>query len=90
MREPIANLISDYFYPEHTLKTIENRMDKKTPWGNKSFIIFDTSTLNPESSRVQNSWRNIVHALVIKAISDSLLLDGWEFTSTAKKNHLGC
>jgi len=86
MREPIANLISDYFYPEHTLKTIENRMDKKTPWGNESFIIFDTSTLNPESSRVQNSWRNIVHALVIKAISDSLLLEGWEFTSTAKKS----
>lgn len=86
MREPIANLISDYFYPEHTLKTIENRMDKKTPWGNESFIIFDTSTLNPESSRVQNSWRNIVHALVIKAISESLLLDGWEFTTTAKKS----
>jgi hypothetical protein len=85
MREPIANLISDYFYPEHTLKTIENRMDKKTPWGNESFIVFDTSSLSPESSRVQSSWRNIVHALVIKAISDSLLLDGWEFTSTSKK-----
>jgi superfamily I DNA and/or RNA helicase len=86
MRKDISNLISDYFYPEHTLKTIENRMDKETPWGNESFIIFDTSSLGPESSRVQSSWRNIIHALVIKAISDSLIIDGWGFPSTAKKS----
>lgn len=86
MRKDISNLISDYFYPEHTLRTVENRMDKETPWGNESFIIFDTSSLGPESSRVQSSWRNIIHALVIKAISDSLLIDGWKFPSTAKKS----
>lgn len=86
MREPIAKLISDFFYPEHTLKTIKNRMDNVTPWGNETFIVFDTSALNPESSRVQRSLRNIVHALVIKAISDTLLLEGWEFISTAKKS----
>jgi hypothetical protein len=86
MRKDISDLISDYFYPEHTLKTIENRMDKETPWGNESFIVFDTSTLGPESSRVQSSWRNIIHALVIKAMSDSLIADGWEFPSTAKKS----
>ena len=86
MRKDISNLISDYFYPEHTLKTVENRMDKVTPWGNESFIIFDTSSLGPESSRVQSSWRNIIHALVIKAIADSLIADGWGFPSTAKKS----
>ena len=61
-------------------------MDKETPWGNESFIIFDTSSLGPESSRVQTSWRNIIHALVIKSMSDSLIADGWEFPSTAKKS----
>lgn len=86
MRKDISNLISDYFYPEHTLKTIENRLDKETPWGNESFIIFDTSRLAPESSRVQTSWRNIIHGLVIKSISDSLLSNGWEFPSTANKS----
>jgi superfamily I DNA and/or RNA helicase len=86
MRKDISDLISDFFYPEHTLKTIENRMDKETPWGNESFIIFDTSRLGPESSRVQTSWRNIIHALVIKSMSDSLIADGWEFPSTAKKS----
>lgn len=86
MRKDISDLISDYFYPEHTLKTIEDRMDKETPWGNESFIIFDTSSLGPESSRVQSSWRNIIHALVIKSMSDSLIADGWEFPSTAKKS----
>ena len=86
MRKDISDLISDYFYPEHTLKTIENRMDKETPWGNESFIIFDTSNLGSESSRVQSSWRNIIHALVIKSMSDSLISDGWEFRSTARKS----
>ncbi len=87
MREPISDLISSTFYPEHTLKTVAEKTDKPTPWGNESFIFFDTTSLNPESSQVNGrSRRNLVHALTVKAISEKLFEDGWELKSTAKKS----
>jgi superfamily I DNA and/or RNA helicase len=86
MRKEISNLISDFFYAEHTLRTVQDKRDKSTPWGNETFILFDTSSLNPESSRVDKSWRNIIHSLVIKAISDELIEDGWKYASTSKKS----
>lgn len=87
MREPISELISSTFYPEHTLRTVAERTDKSTPWGNQPFIIFDTSNLEPESSTVNNkSRRNIIHALVIEAITEQLFNDGWELDATAEKS----
>lgn len=87
MREPISDLISMIFYPEHTLRTMKERMDKPTPWGNQTFLLFDTTSLQPESSTVNGkSRRNIVHALVVRAIAERLFEDGWELRSTAEKS----
>jgi phosphatidylserine/phosphatidylglycerophosphate/cardiolipin synthase-like enzyme len=87
MREPISNLISETFYPEHTLRTVAEKLDKPTPWGNDTFIFFDTKTLEPESSKVNGrSCRNLMHALTVQAIADRLFNDGWELHSTAKKS----
>jgi hypothetical protein len=87
MRGPISDLISETFYPEHTLRTVAEKMDKPTPWGNDSFIFFDTTSLEPESSTVNGkSRRNLMHALTIQAIAEQLFEDGWELKSTAKKS----
>ena len=87
MRESISNLIWLTFYPEHTLRTMAERKDKSTPWGNETFLFFDTSSLEPESSTVNGkSRRNVVHALVIRAIAEKLFEDGWELRSTADKS----
>ena len=87
MREPISDLISGTFYPEHTLRTVAEKTDKPTPWGNEAFIFFDTHTLEPESSKVNGrSCRNLMHALTVQAIADQLFNDGWELKSTAKKS----
>lgn len=87
MREPISNLISETFYPEHTLRTVSEKTDKPTPWGNEAFIFFDTTSLEPESSTVNGkSRRNLMHALTVQAIAEKLFEDGWELKSTAKKS----
>jgi len=87
MREPISDLISETFYPEHTLRTVAEKSDKSTPWGNETFIFFDTKTLEPESSKVNGrSCRNLMHALTVQAIADRLFNDGWELRSTARKS----
>ncbi len=87
MREPISDLISTTFYPEHTLRTVAEKTDKPTPWGNESFILFDTTSLSPESSQVNGkSRRNLIHAIIVKAISEKLMEDGWELKATAKKS----
>ena len=87
MRAPISDLISETFYPEHTLRTVAEKKDKPTPWGNESFILFDTASLEPESSTVNGkSRRNFMHALTVEAIAEQLFDDGWELKSTAKKS----
>jgi superfamily I DNA and/or RNA helicase len=87
MREPISNLISETFYPEHTLRTVSEKTDKPTPWGNDAFIFFDTTSLEPESSTVNGkSRRNLMHALTVQAIAEKLFEDGWELKATAKKS----
>ena len=87
MREPISDLISETFYPEHTLRTVSEKTDKPTPWGNDAFILFNTSSLEPESSKVNGkSRRNLMHALTVQAIAEKLFNDGWELKSTAKKS----
>ena len=87
MRSNISDLISETFYPEHTLRTVAEKKDKPTPWGNEDFIFFDTSSLEPESSAVNGrSRRNIMHALTVKAIAELLMKDGWELKSTAEKS----
>ena len=87
MRASISDLISSTFYPEHTLKTVNEKKDKPTPWGNETFIIFDTTALSPESSTVNGrSRRNLVHALVAQAICQELFDEGWELDSTAKRS----
>ncbi len=87
MRESISDLISETFYPEHTLRTVSERMDKPTPWGNEPFLFFDTTSLEPESSTVNGkSRRNLMHALTVQAIAEQLFEDGWELKSTAKKS----
>jgi hypothetical protein len=87
MRGPISDLISETFYPEHTLRAVAEKMDKPTPWGNDAFIFFDTTSLEPESSAVNGkSRRNLMHALTVQAIAEQLFEDGWELKSTAKKS----
>lgn len=87
MRSEISDLISDTFYPEQTLRTVDEKFDKPTPWGNESFILFDTTSLEPESATVNGkSRRNFVHALTIKAIYRHLVDDGWDLKSTANKS----
>ncbi len=87
MRSEISDLISSTFYPEHTLKTVNEKLDKPTPWGNETFIIFDTTALSPESSTVNGrSRRNLIHALVAQAVCQELFESGWELDSTAKKS----
>lgn len=87
MREPISDLISETFYPEHTLRTVAEKTDKPTPWGNEAFIFFDTTSLEPESSTVNGkSRRNLMHALTIQAVAEQLFEDGWELKSTTKKS----
>ena len=87
MREPISDLISETFYPEHTLRTVAEKTDKPTPWGNDPFIFFDTTSLEPESSTVNGkSRRNLMHALTVQAVAEKLFEDGWELKSTAKKS----
>lgn len=87
MREAISDLISETFYPEHTLRTVAEKIDKPTPWGNEAFIFFDTTSLEPESSPVHGkSRRNLMHALTIQAIAEQLFEDGWELKATANKS----
>jgi len=87
MRAPISDLISETFYPEHTLRTVVEKTDKPTPWGNEAFIFFNTASLEPESSTVNGkSRRNLMHALTVQAIAEQLFKDGWELKSTAKKS----
>jgi superfamily I DNA and/or RNA helicase len=87
MREPISDLISETFYPEHTLRTVAEKTDKPTPWGNEAFLFFDTTSLEPESSTVNGkSRRNLMHALTIQAIAEKLFEDGWELKSTSEKS----
>lgn len=87
MRKPISDLISETFYPEHTLRTVSEKTDKTTPWGNDAFIFFDTTSLEPESSTVNGrSRRNLMHGLTVQAIAEQLFKDGWELKSTAKKS----
>jgi hypothetical protein len=87
MRKPISDLISETFYPEHTLRTVAEKTDKPTPWGNEPFIFFDTTPLEPESSTVNGkSRRNLMHALTVQAIAEQLFENGWELKSTAKKS----
>jgi superfamily I DNA and/or RNA helicase len=87
MRAPISDLISETFYPEHTLRTVAEKTDKPTPWGNEAFFFFDTTSLEPESSTVNGkSRRNLMHALTVQAIAEKLFEDGWELKSTAKKS----
>lgn len=87
MREPISDLISKNFYPEHTLRTVAEKTDKPTPWGNEAFFFFDTASLDPESSTVNGkSRRNLMHALTVQAIAEQLFENGWELKSTAKKS----
>ena len=87
MRQPISDLISETFYPEHTLRTVAEKMDKSTPWGNEAFLFFDTTSLEPESSTVNGrSRRNLMHALTVQAIAEQLFEDGWELKSTANKS----
>lgn len=87
MREPISDLISETFYPEHTLRTVAGKTDKPTPWGNEEFLFFDTTSLEPESSRVNGkSRRNLIHAIVVQGIAEQLFEDGWALNSTAKKS----
>ena len=87
MRAAISDLISESFYPEHTLRTINEKTDKPTPWGNEAFLFFDTTSLEPESSTVNGkSRRNLMHALTVQAIAERLFEDGWDLKSTAKKS----
>lgn len=87
MREPISDLISGTFYPEHTLRTVAEKTDKPTPWGNEPFLFFNTASLEPESSTVNGkSRRNVIHALTVQAIAEQLFKAGWELKSTAKKS----
>jgi len=87
MRDEIADLISNTFYPEHTLRTVLPAKALPTPWGDAPFTIFDTSTLAPESVTVNGkSRRNIVHALAIKAIAEALHADGWSTDATSEKS----
>lgn len=87
MRNEISDLISQTFYPEHSLQTMNDKRDKPTPWGNESFIWVDTSDLEPESSTVNGkSRRNITHALVTQKMIEQLSNDGWSFSSTAEKS----
>ena len=87
MRKPISDLISETFYPEHTLRTVSEKTDKPTPWGNEAFLFFDTTSLEPESSTVNGkSRRNLMHALTVQAIAEKLFEHGWELKSTAEKS----
>jgi len=87
MRGEISDLISNFFYPEHTLRAAGNHPVKTTPWGDSTFIFFDTASLNPESSPVNGkSQRNIVHALTVEAIAHQLTEDGWGLSATAEKS----
>ena len=60
---------------------------KTTPWGDSPFILFNTAALHPESSPVnRKSQRNTVHAIVVEAIAQQLIEDGWELSATAEKS----
>ena len=87
MRGEISNLVSTFFYPEHTLRTAGTRPVTTTPWGDSPFIFVDTASLNPESSSVNGkSHRNVVHAFTVEAIAHRLIEDGWELSATAEKS----
>jgi superfamily I DNA and/or RNA helicase len=87
MREAISEVISSNFYPEHKLKAVNHRTDKSTPWGNETFILFDTSNIGPESGPVNGkSQRNIKHGLVVQALCTALFQDGWDLDGASKKS----
>lgn len=87
MREAISEVISNNFYPEHKLKAVNNRTDKSTPWGNETFIVFDTSNIGSESGPVNgHSQRNIKHGLVVQALCMALFEDGWDLDGTSEKS----
>jgi hypothetical protein len=83
MRSEISELISDRFYPDHRLVTMNDQRDLTTPWGNETFITFDTELLEPESITVDNSRRNVVHAITIERIVEELVAEGWTLDGSA-------
>lgn len=87
MRKEISDLVSTFFYPEHTLRAAGNRPATSTPWGDSPFIFFDTASLKPESSSVNGkSQRNVIHAFAVEAIAHRLIEDGWELSATAERS----
>jgi superfamily I DNA and/or RNA helicase len=83
MRSELSELISDRFYPDHRLVTMNDQRDLTTPWGNETFITFDTDLLEPESSSVDKSRRNVVHAIAIERIVEELVAAGWTLDGSA-------
>jgi len=76
MRSEISDLISDRFYPDHRLITKNDLRDLSTPWGNYTFLTFNTESLEPESTSVESSRRNVIHAITIERIVEELVAAG--------------
>lgn len=83
MRSEISELISDRFYPDHRLITMNDQRDLSTPWGNETFLTFHTESLEPESTSVDTSRRNVVHAITIERIVEELVAAGWTLDGSA-------
>lgn len=83
MRSEISELISDRFYPDHRLITMNDQRDLSTPWGNETFLTFNTESLEPESTSVDTSRRNVVHAITIERIVEELVAAGWTLDGSA-------
>ena len=83
MRSEISELISDRFYPDHRLITMNDQRDLSTPWGNETFLTFNTESLEPESTSVDKSRRNVVHAITIERIVEELVAAGWTLDGSA-------
>ncbi len=88
MRTEISELISDRFYRDHRLVTMNDRRDLATPWGNETFQTFNTELLEPESTTVESSRRNVVHAITIERIVEELVAGGWTLDGT-QENSIG-
>lgn len=83
MRSEISELISDRFYPDHRLITMNDQRDLSTPWGNETFLTFNTEALEPESTSIDSSRRNVVHAITIERIVEELVAAGWTLDGSA-------
>ena len=88
MRTEISELISDRFYPDHRLISMNDRRDFSTPWGNETFLTVNTETLEPESTTIESSRRNVVHAITIERIVEELVAGGWTLDGT-QENSIG-